>query len=69
MSLQGTSDEGVRTGGSSGSSSVGSGSGSGAASGSQVQQQVGVAGPDANRIPEGMQDVVQDYFTDPGSAP
>lgn len=69
LSLQGTSDEGVRTGGSSGSSSVGSGSGSGAASGSQVQQQVGVAGPDANRIPEGMQDVVQDYFTDPGSAP
>lgn len=69
LSLQGTSDEGVRTGGSSGSSSIGSGAGSGAASGDQVQQQVGVAGPDANRIPEGMQDVVQDYFTEPGGAP
>lgn len=69
LSLQGTSSEGVRTGGSSGSSSVGSGAGSGAASGNQVQQQVGVAGPDANRIPAGMQDVVQDYFTEPGSAP
>lgn len=67
LSLQGTSDEGVRTGGSSGSSSTGSGAGSGAASGDQVQQQVGVAGPDANRIPDGMQDVVEDFFTEPGA--
>lgn len=67
LSLEGTSDEGVRTGGTSGSSSVGSGSGSGAASGDQVQQQVGVAGPDANRIPDGMQDVVEDFFTEPGA--
>lgn len=69
LSLQGTSDEGVRTGGTSGSSSTGSGAGSGAASGDQVQQQVGVAGPDANRIPDGMQDVVEDFFTDPGTGP
>jgi uncharacterized membrane protein len=69
LSLQGTSDEGVRTGGTSGSSSVGSGAGSGAASGDQVQQQVGVAGPDANRIPDGMQDIVQDFFTEPGTQP
>lgn len=69
LSLEGTSDEGVRTGGTSGSSSVGSGAGSGAASGDQVQQQVGVAGPDANRIPEGMRDVVQDFFTEPGTEP
>lgn len=69
LSLQGTSDEGVRTGGSSGSSSTGSGTGSGAASGDQVQQQVGVAGPDANRIPDGMQDVVEDFFTEQGTGP
>ncbi len=69
LTLQGTSDEGVRTGGTSGSSSVGSGAGSGAASGDQVQQQVGVAGPDANRVPDGMQDVVQDFFTEPGAQP
>lgn len=69
LQLQGTSDQGVRTGGTSGSSSTGSGAGSGAASGDQVQQQVGVAGPDANRIPDGMQDVVEDFFTEPGSGP
>lgn len=69
LPLQGTSDEGVRTGGTSGSSSSGSGAGSGAASGDQVQQQVGVAGPDANRIPDGMQDIVEDFFTEPGTGP
>lgn len=69
LSLQGTSDQGVRTGGTSGSSSSGSGAGSGAASGDQVQQQVGVAGPDANRIPDGMQDIIEDFFTESGTGP
>lgn len=67
--LEGTSDNGVRTGSDSGSSSLGSGSGAGTASGDQVQGEVGVAGPDSNRVPEDQRDIVEDYFSDPGGAP
>jgi len=67
--LEGTSENGVRTGSDSGSSSLGSGSGAGTASGDQVQGEVGVAGPDSNRVPEDKRDIVEDYFSGPEGAP
>lgn len=67
--LEGRSDNGVRTGSDSGSSSLGSGSGAGTASGDQVQGEVGVAGPDSNRVPEDKRDIVGDYFSGPEGAP
>lgn len=67
--LEGTSDNGVRTGSDSGSSSLGSGSGAGTASGDQVQGEVGVAGPDSNRVPENKREIVEDYFSGPEGAP
>lgn len=67
--LEGTSDNGVRTGTDSGSSSLGSGSGAGTTSGDQVQGEVGVAGPDSNRVPEDKRDIVEDYFSGPEGAP
>jgi len=66
LELQGTSDSsGIQTGGNSGSSSLGSGSDSSTASGDQSTGNVGVAGPDSNRAPEDLRDVVKDYFGDP----
>jgi hypothetical protein len=65
LELQGTSGQGIPTGGDSGSSSLGSGSGSSTASGDQSQGDVGVAGPDSNRVPESLRDVVKDFFEGP----
>jgi len=69
IELEGTSENGVRTGSDSGSSSLGSGSGAGTASGDEVQGAVGVAGPDSNRVPEDRRDIVEDYFSGPEGAP
>ena len=69
LELEGSSENGVRTGSDSGSSSLGSGSGAGAASGDQVQGAVGLAGPDSNRVPEDRRDIVEDYFSGPDGAP
>lgn len=66
LELQGTSDSsGIQTGGDSGSSSLGSGSGSSTASGDQTTGDAGVAGPDSNRVPDALRDVVKDYFGEP----
>lgn len=65
LELEGVSENGVQTGGDSGSSSLGSGSGSTTASGDQTAGDVGVAGPDSNRVPDTLRDVVQDYFGGP----
>ncbi|MBA3275961.1 MAG: hypothetical protein H0T72_09210 [Chloroflexia bacterium] len=65
LELQGTSDSGVQTGGDSGSSSLGSGSGSTTASGDEAQGEVGLAGPDSNRAPDDLRDVVRDFFEGP----
>ncbi len=66
LELQGTSDSsGIQTGGDSGSSSLGSGSDSSTASGDQTAGDVGVAGPDSNRVPDALRDVVKDYFGEP----
>lgn len=65
LELQGVSDSGVQTGGDSGSSSLGSGSGSTTASGDETGGQVGVAGPDSNRAPDDLRDVVRDFFGGP----
>ena len=65
LEIEGTSDEGVQSGGDSGSSSLGSGTGSTTASGDQSQGDVGVAGPDSNRVPDTLRDVVKDYFGGP----
>jgi len=62
LTLEGTSDENVPAGNESGTSSLGSGGGSSTSSGSQGQGEVGVAGPDSNRVPENVRDVVQDFF-------
>ncbi len=62
MELEGTSDENVPAGNNSGTSSLGSGSGSSTSSGDQGQGEIGVAGPDSNRVPENLRDIVQDYF-------
>ena len=69
LELEGSSENGVRTGSDSGSSSLGSGSGAGTASGDEVQRSVGVAGPDSNRVPEDRRDIVEDYFSGPEGAP
>ena len=69
LELEGSSENGVRTGSDSGSSSLGSGSGAGAASGDEVQGAVGLAGPDSNRVPEDRRDIVEDYFSGPDGAP
>ena len=69
LQLEGSSENGVRTGSDSGSSSLGSGSGASTASGDEVQGAVGVAGPDSNRVPEDRRDIVEDYFSGPEGAP
>ncbi len=65
LELQGTSDSGIQTGGDSGSSSLGSGTGSTTASGEESAGEVGVAGPDSNRVPDALRDVVRDFFGGP----
>lgn len=65
LELQGASDSGIQTGGDSGSSSLGSGSGSTTASGDETTGEVGVAGPDSNRVPDALRDVVRDFFGGP----
>jgi hypothetical protein len=65
LELEGTSSEGIDTGGDSGSSSLGSGTGTSTANGDQAQTSVGVAGPDSNRVPDSLRDVVKDYFEVP----
>lgn len=65
LELQGASDSGVQTGGDSGSSSLGSGTGSTTASGDEAGGSVGVAGPDSNRVPDALRDVVKDFFGGP----
>jgi hypothetical protein len=62
IELEGSSDENIPSGGTSGSASLGSGSGSSTSSGDQGQGEVGVAGPDSNRVPDSLRDVVQDFF-------
>jgi hypothetical protein len=56
-------ESGVRTGGAA-SSSSGSGSGAAAGTGSASQGDVGVAGPDSNRVPKRYREIVEDYFSD-----
>lgn len=65
LELQGASESGVQTGGDSGSSSLGSGTGSTTASGDETAGEVGVAGPDSNRVPDALRDVVRDFFGGP----
>lgn len=56
---------GVRTSADGGSSAVGNGAGVAARSGSTVQQEVGIAGPDSNRVPPGYRSLVENYFSEP----
>ena len=65
LELQGASDSGVQTGGDSGSTSLGSGTGSTTASGDETAGEVGLAGPDSNRVPDALRDVVRDFFGGP----
>ncbi len=62
LQLQGTSDESVQSGGDSGTSSTGSGSDSTTASGDLSTSNQGEAGPDSNRVPPSLRDIVRDYF-------
>ena len=62
LELEGTSDESVQSGNDGGSSSLGSGGDSSTASGDQAQSEVGIAGPDSNRVPEALRDIVRDFF-------
>jgi hypothetical protein len=64
ITLSRSPDEaGMQTGGAS-SSSSGSGSGAAAGAGSVSQGDVGMAGPDSNRVPEQYRPIVEDYFSD-----
>jgi hypothetical protein len=65
LQLQGTSDQGVQSGGDSGTSSTGDGGDSSTASGDMVSEDPGIAGPDSNRVPPALRDVVQGYFESP----
>lgn len=62
LQLQGTSDQSVQSGGSSGTASTGSGSDSTTASGDLDSSNPGEAGPDSNRVPPSLRDIVRDYF-------
>ncbi len=65
LQLQGTSDQGVQSGGQSGTSSTGDGGDSSTASGDMVSDDPGIAGPDSNRVPPTLRDVVRGYFESP----
>ncbi len=65
LQLQGTSDQGVQSGGDSGTSSTGDGADSSTASGDLASEDPGIAGPDSNRVPPALRDVVQGYFESP----
>lgn len=67
ITLQGSSDDRVRSGSDIGSSSVGSGGGVGAASGDSAGGTSGSAGPDPNAVPETWRQLVEDYFRDGGA--
>jgi hypothetical protein len=56
-------ESGYQAGGASGSSSSGSGQGAAAGTGSIEQGEVGVAGPDANRVPDEYRSTVEEYFS------
>lgn len=56
-------ESGYQAGGTSGSSSSGSGQGAAAGTGSIEQNEVGVAGPDANRVPAEYRSTVEEYFS------
>jgi hypothetical protein len=56
-------ESGYQAGSSSGSSSSGSGQGAAAGTGSVEQGDVGVAGPDANRVPDEYRSTVEEYFS------
>ncbi len=62
LQLQGTSDQSVQSGGSSGTASTGSGSDSTTASGDLPANNPGEAGPDSNRVPASLRDIVREYF-------
>lgn len=62
LQLQGASDQSVQSGGSSGTASTGSGSDSTTASGDLASNNPGEAGPDSNRVPPSLRDIVRDYF-------
>jgi len=65
LQLAGTSEESVQSGGDSGTSSTGSGSDSTTTSGDMAGSDPGDAGPDSNRVPPALRDVVRDYFEGP----
>ena len=56
-------ESGYQAGRASGSSSSGSGQGAAAGTGSVEQGEVGVAGPDANRVPDEYRSTVEEYFS------
>lgn len=64
LQLEGTSDEGVQAGGDSGTSSTGTGSDSSTASGDLETGNAAEAGPDSNRVPPSLRDIVRGFFDD-----
>ncbi len=56
--------ESVQTGGSSGGSNAGSGPGVAISGGTATQGEVGVAGPDSNRVPPAYRSIVEAYFSE-----
>jgi hypothetical protein len=57
--------ESIQTSSNNGGSNIGSGPGVSVSSGTSTQGEVGVAGPDSNRVPPGYRSIVEDYFSNP----